>query len=112
MQSVVFPPGYPSELKKYGYPPPFPPGYPPEQYEKYGYPPRFPSNQNHSSPPNAASFQPTADQGHGYPTVMFPWGPGSYIPIAGNIYNSGFNVNNSGTQSNGDVKVANRNYYD
>uniref|UniRef100_A0A803LPE7 Uncharacterized protein n=1 Tax=Chenopodium quinoa TaxID=63459 RepID=A0A803LPE7_CHEQI len=113
--SQVFPPGYPQELKKYGYPPPFPPGYPPEQYEKYGYPPRLPSDHyqnqsvtNHQSPPNPASTQPT-DQVHEYPTVIFPWGPGSYIPIAGNVYNSGFNVNHSGSQSNGDVKVGNRN---
>ncbi|KMT00333.1 hypothetical protein BVRB_9g216470 [Beta vulgaris subsp. vulgaris] len=113
MQSPQFPPGYPSELKKYGYPPPFPPGYPPEQYEKYGYPPRFESdNPNHSvvkqekQPNNPASIP--IDQGPGIP-VMFPWGPGNYIPIAGNVYNSGFNVNHSGSQSTGGVNVGNQN---
>ena len=114
MTSPVFPAGYPTELKKYGYPPPFPPGYPPEQYEKYGYPPRFPTHDqvNHELIPNPnPNPNPTSilsNQIQGYP-VMFPWGPGNYIPIAGNVYNSGFNVNHSGSQSNGDVKVGNQN---
>ncbi|KAJ8450935.1 hypothetical protein Cgig2_032560 [Carnegiea gigantea] len=107
---------YPEELKKYGYPPPFPPGYPPEKYEKYGYPPADSSHDGSSSitrqtHPDSASpasiIDPNLASVRDYGVVPLPWGPGSYIPIAGNVYNSGFNYNDSGTQTTGDVIVGN-----
>lgn len=115
----VFPPGYPEEMKKYGYPPPFPPGYPPEQYEKYGYPPNLPADSSHNgssstthqahsdSASPASIIDPNSASVRDYGVVPLPWGPGSYIPIAGNVYNSGFNYNNSGTQKIGDFNVGN-----
>ncbi|KNA10444.1 hypothetical protein SOVF_144360 [Spinacia oleracea] len=55
--------------------------------------------QNCPPPPQA--------QGYGYPPYCFPSpGPGP-VPVYGSTYNSGNNVNGSGIQKNGDVKVGN-----